>query len=162
MVLSASPSQGVWGAKRSTLNPRRQLGEGRTQGFAACLPHPNSSLQRCLVALAIPLCHWRQCRGRRRKTRHGSKSSALAGPQHPAWVSFLLPAPPGNKPCPELVHVGAAATQEGTVWTASQIHSTGNQPSSFVTHSRADTMGIQGNFMFAYERTLDVSWGEDL
>lgn len=95
LVLSAGPRQvvihsvGVWGPKRNTLNPRRQLGEGRAQGFVSCLPHPDSSLQRCLVALAIPLCHWGQCRRRRRrKARHGSKSSALAGPQHPAWISF--------------------------------------------------------------------------
>lgn len=75
---------------------------------------------------------------------------------------FLPPAPPGNQPCPEILHVGAAAMREGTVWTPSRIHSTANQPSSFVTHSRAATVEIQDNFLFAYERTLDVTWGEDL
>lgn len=52
-----------------------------------------------------------------------------------------------------------------SVWMPSQIHRAGNQPSSFVTHGRDAIyapMEIQGNFMFAYQRTLDVFWGEDV
>lgn len=78
-------SLGVWGPKKEHFEP--QEAAGRAQGFAARISCPDSSLQRCLVALAIPLYHWGECR-ERRETRHGSKSSALAGPQHPAWVSF--------------------------------------------------------------------------
>lgn len=76
---------GSVGSQKEHFEP--QEAAGRAQGFAACISYPDSSLQRCLVALAIPLYHWGQCR-ERRETRHGSKSPALAGPQHPALVSF--------------------------------------------------------------------------
>lgn len=67
---------------------------------------------------------------------------------------------PRNRACGCRCHAGGHS-----LWTPSQIHRTENQLSSFVPHGRAATcvpVEIQSNFIFAYERTRDVSWGEYL
>lgn len=80
--------------------------------------------------------------------------------------SLFTPSPsseqalPRNRACGCRCHAGGHS-----LWTPSQIHRTENQLSSFVPHGRAATcvpVEIQSNFIFAYERTRDVSWGEYL
>lgn len=90
--------------------------EGRSRGFAARLSHPMCSVQRSLVAPATLFTAGGHshppCRGRRRN-RHGSEPAAPSAHQHSTWALLTPPAPPGNKPGPEIGHEDAATHRRG-------------------------------------------------
>lgn len=118
------------------------------------------------MTLAIPLCHWGPATpsaGEGGGPGVGASQQLL---QDPSILPGSLFSPsseqalPRNRACGCSCHAG-----RHSLWTPSQIHRTENQLSSFVPHGRAATcvpVEIQSNFIFAYERTRDVSWGEDV
>lgn len=136
MVLSASPSQGVihsrgvWGPKRST-EPQEAAGR-KGEPRALLLVSP------ILIALCRGVWwHWPfpcatgdqlpPVQGKEEDQAWEQVSSSCRTPASCLGL-FSPPAPPVNKPCPEIGHVGADAMQEGTV-SGHQAKSTGQKTS---------------------------------
>jgi len=96
--------------------PEDSWEEGRAQGFAARPSHPVGYTQRSPVSPVTPCTTGDHCQPssrERRRIRHWSEPAAPSAPQHPAWALLAPPAPPGNRPGPEIGHVGAAACRRG-------------------------------------------------
>lgn len=158
----ATHSLGVWGPKRSTLSPRSQLGVGRAQSFAACLScpdrkvPPDTSLQR-----PFP-CATEDSAGGRPSMEANDQLS-----QDPSILpgSLFTPSPSREQTLPRNRAHGCSCHAGGdSLWN--QAKSTAQEasypPLSPIGAATYVPLEIRGNFMFAYERTLDVSWGEDL